>query len=83
MMYLSIHQVSNSEFLMHHQHNNTIFLSLLNSLHLFLGNCEEDEAILVGYTSGSSYTFKEDDSGKELFFACDVGQRCEAGKSRK
>jgi len=47
------------------------------------GNCEEDEAILVGYTSGSSYTFKEDDSGKELFFACDVGQRCEAGQNMK
>jgi len=47
------------------------------------GNCEEDEAILIGYTSGSSYTFKEDDSGKELFFACDVGQRCEAGQNMK
>jgi hypothetical protein len=44
------------------------------------GTCEEDEAILVGYTSGSSYTFQDEDNGKELFFAADVGRRCEAGK---
>ena len=44
------------------------------------GTCEEDEAILVGYTSGSSYTFQDEDNGKELFFAADVGRRCESGK---
>jgi len=44
------------------------------------GTCEEDGAIKVGYESGSSYTFKEEDAGKELFFACDLGRRCEAGE---
>lgn len=45
------------------------------------GTCEEDYAILVGYHSGSSYTFTEEDAGKKVFFACDVGQRCEAGQN--
>ena len=47
------------------------------------GTCEEKGAILVGYRSGSSYTFTEEDAGKELFFACDVGQRCESGQNMK
>mmetsp|Transcript_7197 Transcript_7197/g.14722 ORF Transcript_7197/g.14722 Transcript_7197/m.14722 type:complete len:154 (-) Transcript_7197:178-639(-) len=47
------------------------------------GTCEEDGAIKVGYVSPASYTFTEEDAGKELFFACDVGRRCEAGQSIK
>mmetsp|Transcript_26693 Transcript_26693/g.73410 ORF Transcript_26693/g.73410 Transcript_26693/m.73410 type:complete len:162 (+) Transcript_26693:89-574(+) len=47
------------------------------------GNCDEDGAILVGYQSGASYTFTEDDAGKEMFFASDVGRRCEAGQNVK
>ena len=47
------------------------------------GTCEEDEAIVVGYVSGSSYTFTEEDAGNELFFACDVGRRCESGQNMK
>lgn len=47
------------------------------------GTCDEDGAILVGYTSGSTYTFTEEDAGKELFFGCDVGRRCEAGQNIK
>ena len=47
------------------------------------GTCDEDGAILVGYTSGSNYTFTEEDAGKELFFGCDVGRRCEAGQKIK
>ena len=45
------------------------------------GTCEEDNAILVGYHSGSSYTFTEEDAGTKVFFGCDVGQRCETGQS--
>ena len=47
------------------------------------GDCEEDGAIKVGYRSGASYTFTEEDAGKEIFFACDVGRRCEAGQNVK
>jgi len=47
------------------------------------GTCEEEESILVGYSSGTTYTFTQEDAGKELFFACDVGQRCESGQSIK
>lgn len=47
------------------------------------GDCGEDGAILVGYTSGASYTFTEEDAGKELFFSSDVGRRCEAGQNVK
>eukprot|EP00532_Pseudo-nitzschia_australis_P012232 CAMPEP_0168212346 /NCGR_PEP_ID=MMETSP0140_2-20121125/4216_1 /TAXON_ID=44445 /ORGANISM="Pseudo-nitzschia australis, Strain 10249 10 AB" /LENGTH=159 /DNA_ID=CAMNT_0008139131 /DNA_START=100 /DNA_END=579 /DNA_ORIENTATION=+ len=47
------------------------------------GTCEEEGAILVGYASGASYTFVEEDAGKELFFASDVGRRCESGQNLK
>ena len=47
------------------------------------GTCEEEGAILVGYASGASYTFTEEDTGKELFFASDVGRRCESGQNVK
>jgi hypothetical protein len=47
------------------------------------GTCEEDESILVGYSPGASYTFTQEDAGKELFFACDVGRRCESGQNIK
>ena len=45
------------------------------------GDCEEDGAIVIGYRSGATYTFTEEDAGTEVFFACDVGQRCEAGQN--
>ena len=54
---------------------------MINDVHIHpTGTCEESGAIKVGYETGSSYTFKEEDAGKELFFACDLGRRCEAGK---
>ena len=45
------------------------------------GTCEEEGAILVGYASGASYTFTAEDAGNELFFATDVGRRCESGQN--
>jgi hypothetical protein len=47
------------------------------------GTCDEFGSILVGYLPGSSYTFTEEDGGKEIFFACDVGRRCEVGQNIK
>lgn len=47
------------------------------------GTCLELDSILVGYSTGSSYTFTQEDAGKELFFACDVGRRCESGQNIK
>ena len=57
---------------------------MINDVHIHPnGSCEEDGAIKVGYISGSSYTFTEEDSGKDIFFACDVGRRCESGQNMK
>ena len=47
------------------------------------GDCVEDDAVLVGYQSGATYTFTTADGGKELFFANDVGRRCEDGQNIK
>ncbi len=47
------------------------------------GDCTEDGSILVGYKSGATYTFVAGDGGKELFFANDVGRRCEDGQNIK
>lgn len=41
------------------------------------GSCDETGAIFVGGSSPATYTFTEDDVGKDLFFACDVGEHCE------
>jgi plastocyanin len=40
--------------------------------------CDETDRILVGLTTGATYTFTEADVG-DLVFACDVGSHCEGG----
>ncbi len=58
--------------------------NLINDVHIHpTGGCLEDDAILVGYQSGATYTFTTADGGKELFFANDVGRRCEDGQNIK
>ena len=42
------------------------------------GNCDETGSILVGASTGATYTFTEDDVG-ELVFVCDVSNHCERG----
>ena len=45
--------------------------------------CSMDGSINIGNASPASYTFTEEDGspgGTEMFFACDVGQHCAAGK---
>lgn len=43
------------------------------------GNCTEDGAILVGDTSGTTYTFSASDQGKDILFVSDVNFHCENG----
>ena len=58
--------------------------NIINDVHIHpTGDCEEDGSILVGYQSGAIYTFAAEDAGKELFFANDVGRRCEDGQNIK
>mmetsp|Transcript_16402 Transcript_16402/g.33816 ORF Transcript_16402/g.33816 Transcript_16402/m.33816 type:complete len:153 (-) Transcript_16402:78-536(-) len=58
--------------------------NLINDVHIHpTGDCVEDDAVLVGYQSGATYTFTTADGGKELFFANDVGRRCEDGQNIK
>eukprot|EP00538_Stauroneis_constricta_P006986 CAMPEP_0119548298 /NCGR_PEP_ID=MMETSP1352-20130426/2246_1 /TAXON_ID=265584 /ORGANISM="Stauroneis constricta, Strain CCMP1120" /LENGTH=223 /DNA_ID=CAMNT_0007593521 /DNA_START=34 /DNA_END=705 /DNA_ORIENTATION=- len=42
------------------------------------GNCSEQGAIPVGFSTGASYVFTEDDIGT-MVFACDVAMHCELG----
>ena len=46
------------------------------------GTCDETGAVLVADASVTSgtYTFTEDDAGKVITFACDIGDHCEAGR---
>jgi len=44
------------------------------------GNCDQTGRIAVGNINPTTYTFTEDDAspdGKEIFFACDIDDRCE------
>jgi len=47
------------------------------------GDCDETGAIEVGTSGPVTYTFKKDDAGKDMLFACDVGGHCEDGQSVK
>jgi hypothetical protein len=44
------------------------------------GTCDSSGAYLIGSSSGTTYTFTEDDADEEtLTFVCDIGTHCEAG----
>jgi len=42
--------------------------------------CNTTGAVLVGKTSGTSYTFTESDDGETITFSCDVGLHCDSGQ---
>lgn len=44
------------------------------------GDCDDTDAIEVGTSGPVTYTFTEDDAGKDLVFACEVQGHCEAGQ---
>ncbi|KAL3912401.1 MAG: hypothetical protein SGARI_001180 [Bacillariaceae sp.] len=45
-------------------------------------SCDKTDAIFIGDSAATSYTFKEEDGspeGTQMFFACDVGPHCDLG----
>jgi plastocyanin len=43
------------------------------------GTCNNAGAVNIGSSSGTTYTFTENDAGETLTFVCDIGSHCEAG----
>ncbi|OEU11196.1 hypothetical protein FRACYDRAFT_246308 [Fragilariopsis cylindrus CCMP1102] len=43
------------------------------------GTCDDSGAYLIGSSSGTTYSFTEEDAGETLTFVCAIGTHCEAG----
>jgi len=44
------------------------------------GNCDQSDSLEIGQTSGTTYTFTENDAGQDIYFACQISGHCAAGQ---
>eukprot|EP00548_Thalassiothrix_antarctica_P011827 CAMPEP_0194158942 /NCGR_PEP_ID=MMETSP0152-20130528/77558_1 /TAXON_ID=1049557 /ORGANISM="Thalassiothrix antarctica, Strain L6-D1" /LENGTH=533 /DNA_ID=CAMNT_0038868459 /DNA_START=113 /DNA_END=1711 /DNA_ORIENTATION=+ len=44
------------------------------------GSCDQSDSLEIGQTSGTTYTFTEEDAGSDVYFACQISGHCDAGQ---